>query len=52
VQLVEDSADPTELGRLAARLLFARLDGDRSDPKTHVVPTHLIPRGSGEIPPP
>jgi len=44
--------DPTEMGRLAAKLLFGRLDGDRSDPKTHVVPTRLIARGSGEIRPP
>jgi LacI family transcriptional regulator len=44
--------DPTEMGRLAAKLLFGRLDGDRSDPKIHVVPTRLIARGSGEIRPP
>jgi LacI family transcriptional regulator len=44
--------DPIEIGRLAADLLFARLDGDRSEPSTHVVPTSLIARGSGEIPPP
>jgi LacI family transcriptional regulator len=42
--------DPAELGRRAAELLLARLDGDRS-PSRHVVcPTELIPRGSGEIP--
>jgi LacI family transcriptional regulator len=44
--------DPTEMGRLASELLFGRLDGDRSEPATHVVPTRLIARGSGEIPPP
>jgi LacI family transcriptional regulator len=44
--------DPAELGRTAAQLLFRRLDGDAS-PSRHVVcPFALIPRGSGEIPPP
>lgn len=43
--------DPTAIGRLAAGLLFARLDGDRSEPTIQVVPTSLIARGSGEIPP-
>lgn len=43
--------DPVAIGRAAAELLFARLDGDRG-PSRHVeVPTRLIPRGSGEIPP-
>jgi LacI family transcriptional regulator len=41
---------PLELGRLAAELLFARLNGDRSPTRHIVVPTTLIPRGSGEIP--
>lgn len=39
------------LGRLAAQLLFARLDEDPSPPRTHVVETGLIARGSGEIAP-
>jgi LacI family transcriptional regulator len=44
--------DPRALGRTAAELLFARLDGDDS-PYRHVsLPTRLIPRGSGELPPP
>jgi LacI family transcriptional regulator len=42
--------DPTQLGRRAAELLFARLDGDRSPTQHVVVPTTLIARGSGEIP--
>lgn len=43
--------DPVELGRIAAELLFRRLDGDRS-PSEHVVcPVHLVARGSGEIRP-
>jgi LacI family transcriptional regulator len=44
--------DTAQLGRLAAQLLFARLDGDDSPPRTHVVPTGMIMRGSGEIRPP
>jgi LacI family transcriptional regulator len=43
--------DPTEMGALAARLLFARLDGEAGPSAHHVVPTRLIPRGSGEIAP-
>jgi LacI family transcriptional regulator len=41
--------DPRRIGALAAELLFARLDGDRSEPRTYVVPTRLIQRGSGEL---
>lgn len=41
--------DPAALGRTAAELLFARLDGDRSPSRHVVVPTRLVPRGSGEI---
>ena len=44
--------DPAALGRHAAELLFARLEGDDSPPRRIVVPTRLIARGSGEIPPP
>jgi LacI family transcriptional regulator len=40
-----------ELGRTAAELLFARIDGDTSPSKRVVVPTTLIERGSGEISP-
>jgi LacI family transcriptional regulator len=40
-----------ELGRKAAELLFARLDGDQSPPRQVVLPTRYIARGSGEIPP-
>jgi LacI family transcriptional regulator len=40
-----------ELGRTAAELLFARIDGDTSPSKRIVVPTTLIARGSGEIAP-
>jgi LacI family transcriptional regulator len=43
--------DPVALGRRAAELLFARLDGDDGPSRTAIVPTELIPRGSGEIRP-
>jgi LacI family transcriptional regulator len=43
--------DPTAIGRLAADLLFARLDGTAAAPSVYLVPTALIRRGSGEIAP-
>lgn len=43
--------DPAAIGRIAARRLFARIDGDTSPPQMRLVPTALIRRGSGEIPP-
>jgi len=42
---------PESIGALAADRLFARLDGDTQPPRTFIVPTTLIPRGSGEIAP-
>ncbi|MEU7060223.1 LacI family DNA-binding transcriptional regulator [Streptomyces sp. NPDC046197] len=44
--------DPVALATSAAHLLFARIHGDTSPPRTVVMPTRLIPRGSGEIPGP
>ncbi|MFL6116107.1 MAG: LacI family DNA-binding transcriptional regulator [Catenulispora sp.] len=44
--------DPTAIGRLAATLLFDRIAGRAGPPTTHVLPTTLIHRGSGEIPAP
>jgi LacI family transcriptional regulator len=41
--------DIATIGKLAAEILFRRLDGDISPASTHVVPTRLVPRGSGEI---
>jgi LacI family transcriptional regulator len=41
--------DAATLGRTAAELLFGRLAGDRSPPRHVIVPTTLIPRGSGEL---
>jgi LacI family transcriptional regulator len=43
--------DPVAMGRLAAGLLFRRIAGDARPPAAHVVPTTLVRRGSGEIPP-
>jgi LacI family transcriptional regulator len=40
--------EPAELGRIAARLLFERLDGSMAPPQSVVVPTRLVLRGSGE----
>jgi LacI family transcriptional regulator len=42
--------DPAELGRRAAELLFRRLDGHRGAPRTVILPTELVLRGSGEVP--
>jgi LacI family transcriptional regulator len=44
--------DVAKLGRLAAELLFRRLDGNGRPAERIEVPATLIPRGSGEIPPP
>lgn len=43
--------DIAAIGDLAARLLFQRLAGDDSPYQEHLIPTRLIRRGSGEIPP-
>ena len=43
--------DATAIGRLAAEILFRRIAGDTAAPASHVVPTRLVRRGSGEIPP-
>ena len=43
--------DAGGIGRAAAELLFARLDGSAERSRTVVVPTTLIARGSGEIAP-
>jgi LacI family transcriptional regulator len=44
--------DPQTIGQLAAELLFRRTEGDTTPFTTTIVPTQLIARGSGEIPPP
>lgn len=43
--------DPSLMGRTAAELLFQRLAGDIGPYRTIELPTRLITRGSGEIPP-
>ncbi|NJP88305.1 LacI family transcriptional regulator [Nonomuraea sp. FMUSA5-5] len=43
--------DPAAVGAAAAGLVLARLDGDRSRARRVTVPTRLIVRGSGELPP-
>jgi LacI family transcriptional regulator len=42
--------DASALGKAAADLLFARLDGDGSPPRRVVLPVRLVARGSGEVP--
>ncbi|WP_405578031.1 LacI family DNA-binding transcriptional regulator [Streptomyces sp. NBC_01190] len=42
--------DPAEIGRTAATMLLARLDGDSSPARHVVLPTRYLARGSGEIP--
>ena len=44
--------DVATIGGLAAEVLFRRLDGDDSPIRRHIIPTQLVPRGSGEIPGP
>jgi LacI family transcriptional regulator len=43
--------DPAAIGARACEVLFNRMDGDTSPAQTHTIPTRLIARGSGEIPP-
>jgi LacI family transcriptional regulator len=44
--------DTAALGLIAARLAYARIDGDAGLPSREEVPCELVARGSGEIPPP
>jgi len=41
--------DASELGRIAAELLFSRIAGDRRPIQRVVLPTRIVPRGSGEL---
>jgi LacI family transcriptional regulator len=43
--------DVPRIGRSAAELLFARLDGDDAPPRHVTVPHSIIERGSGEVAP-
>jgi LacI family transcriptional regulator len=44
--------DPAAIGATAVRIALSRLDGNRTRAHTTQIPTRLIPRGSGELPPP
>lgn len=44
--------DPPALGTLAAQMLLHRIRDPKGTPETVEVPTRLLARGSGEIPPP
>lgn len=44
--------DPPALGELAAQLLLHRIRDPHGSPETVEVPTNMLTRGSGEIPPP
>jgi len=41
--------DASELGRIAGELLFSRIAGNRRPVQRLVLPTRLVPRGSGEL---
>lgn len=43
--------NPAEMGRLAAGRVLERISGHADGPRRIVVPTELIPRGSGEVTP-
>jgi LacI family transcriptional regulator len=43
--------DPAGLGRVAAQRLFARMDEAQLEPSVVELPTRLVVRGSGELPP-
>jgi LacI family transcriptional regulator len=44
--------DPAQMGHIAAELLFRRLSGEQGPARRIELPTRLVIRGSGEIPPP
>jgi LacI family transcriptional regulator len=46
------SHSPTLMGQEACRLLWQRVDGHAGPPERVILPTQVIARGSGEIPPP
>lgn len=43
--------DPRRIGEEAAKIVFAKLDGEVRAPKEIVIPTRLVVRGSGEVHP-
>ena len=42
---------PEDMGRIAAELAYARLEGDGGPPQRRTIPCELVARGSGEVPP-
>jgi LacI family transcriptional regulator len=50
VTVVRHAAE--EMGRLAAELAYARLDGEDGLPRRRTIACELVVRGSGEVPPP
>jgi LacI family transcriptional regulator len=44
------AANPVGIGRLAAQLLFERIDGNASAPRSFLLPADYVARGSGETP--
>jgi LacI family transcriptional regulator len=40
---------PDDMGRIAAELAYARLEGDGGPPQRRTIPCELVPRGSGEV---
>jgi LacI family transcriptional regulator len=42
---------PEEMGRIAAELAYARLDGDGAGPAQRTISCEVVPRGSGEVTP-
>jgi LacI family transcriptional regulator len=43
--------DPVLMGRRAFELLHDRIHGNKTEPRTVIVPTTFVERGSGEISP-
>jgi LacI family transcriptional regulator len=44
--------DPALIGRTAGTILLGRMNGENPEPRAQILETHLIVRGSGEIPGP
>ena len=42
--------DTVTIGRTASERHFARINGDRSPARVYTIDSHLITRGSGELP--
>ena len=51
LQTVLQTQHPAGIWRLAAKVQFRHIDGDRRPTEHHAVATQMIARGSGEIRP-